>query len=739
MKDYGNQRAPAMDQGRAAADRTPEQRKALSSPFPSDSRVVAQRRAMEQLGMSAPVQRVAEEEEDPVQAKREPVQLMEDEEEEPPLQRRCAGSAAQLQADAENQRMAQAKADESNGGLPAQLRAGIEALSGMDMSGVRVHRNSSQPAELNALAYAQGNDIHLGPGQEKHLPHEAWHVVQQLQGRVEPMIRSKSGSLINNDTNLENDADIMGRAALMIPHSVSNNLYTGPFVQKKEATTGIKTPKYLTFNKLRNKLINQKILIQCVIPSKDEKNINKTLNSLMNTSKFEEVDRLCRSLLASEINWFDVVNKSHQNAITLWKRFEMLKESTNPITQVFRNLVNNFLEFIDGRSNSSFVNASLIDKIINCLKSDDPLVIKYKANNGNKEKVNHLIREKNREEKELDIRMATEEICNAMKARLRTAAYFLAEVPNDHGDESLLKSIDALKTHMTSLATKYNLHEIVSNLLELNNSYSKDIEDLQNLAKEVQLILIKIGKGSAKDFEETISEPKKQAIEEKRADINSRLSEISNKIANTIPGAKLKYRGSLSDGMRSFRKSTPINGIYVNIESQAVIEFGKKISIFDENNFDVDAYVEIPNEIWDAWREIPDAFPSDSRMKEKILLKDWNFFIGKIENPTDEVLEVKKYVSLLLSFEVEARQCLQDLSGYKITDGVPDFEMPAQSASKTAKQHALGKPFPLFELSQSGLAYRELMADVRPLSEEGAKETVVHIAEKHITIDAGVT
>jgi len=45
------------------------------------------------------------------------------------------------------------------------------------------------PAQLNALAYAQGSDIHVAPGQEKHLPHEAWHVVQQSKGRVKPTMQ----------------------------------------------------------------------------------------------------------------------------------------------------------------------------------------------------------------------------------------------------------------------------------------------------------------------------------------------------------------------------------------------------------------------------------------------------------------------------------------------------------------------------------------------------------------------
>lgn len=97
-------------------------------------------------------------------------------------------------------------------GLPTDLQAGMEALSGLDMSAVRVHRNSGKPAQLNALAYAQGNDIHLGPGQEHQLPHEAWHTVQQRQGRVKPTLQAM-GAQINDDPALEREADVMGARA----------------------------------------------------------------------------------------------------------------------------------------------------------------------------------------------------------------------------------------------------------------------------------------------------------------------------------------------------------------------------------------------------------------------------------------------------------------------------------------------------------------------------------------------
>ncbi|HAA17208.1 MAG TPA: hypothetical protein DCE41_38045, partial [Cytophagales bacterium] len=76
----------------------------------------------------------------------------------------------------------------SSTGLPGSLKSGIESLSGLAMDDVSVHHNSDKPAQLQAHAYAQGTDIHLAPGQEQHLPHEAWHVVQQKQGRVQPTV-----------------------------------------------------------------------------------------------------------------------------------------------------------------------------------------------------------------------------------------------------------------------------------------------------------------------------------------------------------------------------------------------------------------------------------------------------------------------------------------------------------------------------------------------------------------------
>ena len=100
-------------------------------------------------------------------------------------------------------------------GIPDRLKNGLEALSGVDLSDVRVHRDSAEAAAVDADAYARGSEIHLGPGQERHLPHEAWHVVQQKQGRV-PATRVVEGRPLNSDRALEAEASAMGERARTI-------------------------------------------------------------------------------------------------------------------------------------------------------------------------------------------------------------------------------------------------------------------------------------------------------------------------------------------------------------------------------------------------------------------------------------------------------------------------------------------------------------------------------------------
>lgn len=133
----------------------------------------------------------------------------------------------QAKADARRQQTGETlQRQENKTGLPDPLKSGVESLSGISLDDVKVHRNSDKPAQLQAHAYAQGTDIHLGPGQEKHLPHEAWHVVQQKQGRVQPTTQLKGKVNINDDAGLEKEADVMGAKALQFksPQARQSNM-----------------------------------------------------------------------------------------------------------------------------------------------------------------------------------------------------------------------------------------------------------------------------------------------------------------------------------------------------------------------------------------------------------------------------------------------------------------------------------------------------------------------------------
>lgn len=218
--------------------------KGLQESINTSSSITAQRKANKEAFGVAQTKSLEEE---------EPAQMLKDEDEK----------ATQMKKDEEEKAVqmkeggngATVNSVHNTSGMPGKLKSGIESLSGVSMENVNVHYNSSSPAQLNAHAYAQGNDIHLAPGQEKHLPHEAWHIVQQRQGRVKPTTQLK-GTSVNDDSSLEKEADDMGQKALNIkaekvdtkPHytSVNNTVQRYSLYSKddqsKDQSLGWKNP-----------------------------------------------------------------------------------------------------------------------------------------------------------------------------------------------------------------------------------------------------------------------------------------------------------------------------------------------------------------------------------------------------------------------------------------------------------------------------------------------------------------
>ena len=206
------------------------------------------------------LQRQVPEEGKLLQGKIEPVQRQ-DLEDDDLLQVRFAESETPTQRqDVENGR-------ENRTGMPDSLKFGLEELSGLDLSDVRVHYNSPRPADVNALAFAQGQDIHLGPGQEQHLPHEGWHAVQQMQGRVRPTMQA-FGVAINDDDRLEREADLMGGYAAL----------GGDAIQRQS--------NHRKWSALQDHTMQRKVGFEIEVPV-----VNLSLQSEQKLSKGETLDR----------------------------------------------------------------------------------------------------------------------------------------------------------------------------------------------------------------------------------------------------------------------------------------------------------------------------------------------------------------------------------------------------------------------------------------------------------------
>lgn len=106
--------------------------------------------------------------------------------------------------------------------VPDNVKVKVQQNTGVDLSDVSVEHNSPKPFQIGAAAYTQGNNVYLGPGQERHLNHELGHVVQQKSGMV------SGGSSINEDPMLERDAE---KALEAPPVSGSFKAQTNPSAQ----------------------------------------------------------------------------------------------------------------------------------------------------------------------------------------------------------------------------------------------------------------------------------------------------------------------------------------------------------------------------------------------------------------------------------------------------------------------------------------------------------------------------
>ncbi|MCP5049030.1 MAG: DUF4157 domain-containing protein [bacterium] len=174
-------------------------------------RQTAQVKKLQEL-FAPPIQR-QEDEEELMQGKF-PIQRMEEEEE-------LMQGKFPIQEAAVDNAPAPGDGGGSGSGLPRGVQARMENALNTSLSDVTVHSNSGKASEVGALAYTQGTDIHVAPGQynpgtsagKQLLGHELAHVAQQKDGRVQPT-GSVGGLPLNDSPALEKEADDLGSKAL---------------------------------------------------------------------------------------------------------------------------------------------------------------------------------------------------------------------------------------------------------------------------------------------------------------------------------------------------------------------------------------------------------------------------------------------------------------------------------------------------------------------------------------------
>jgi hypothetical protein len=157
----------------------------------------------------APAQMMVEEEEEETNANNMPAQMQEDKEEE-----------IQPKKGQQNPDSPTNKSVNSFAHLNMKLQTKMQNSFGTSFQDVNIHQNDGSASQMGALAYTQGNNVHFAPGQfnpntqggQELLGHELTHVVQQREGRVQPTKQGK-GKAVNDNPSLESEADNMGKKA----------------------------------------------------------------------------------------------------------------------------------------------------------------------------------------------------------------------------------------------------------------------------------------------------------------------------------------------------------------------------------------------------------------------------------------------------------------------------------------------------------------------------------------------
>jgi hypothetical protein len=213
---------------------------------------------------------------------------------------------------------------------------------------------------------------------------------------------------------------------------------------------------------------------------------------------------------------------------------------------------------------------------------------------------------------------------------------------------------------------------------------------------------------------------------ETRRKVNAALLSLAQAVLALDPSldCRLCYRGSLTDATRNATKSISLQHLVDAVLSapgatsfnftQTVTEATRRslsARVINLNSFDVDAFVEVPNGVWDEW--VQNKFvPALGAQKKKISLTDMVnhmlFFkktpeqFAMLNIPLNRAQAGMALGGKLEELEREMRRAqskLSSIAGYKRNgDGEIDFSLIIQPARTTHAQVQRGKPYPVGQL-----------------------------------------
>jgi hypothetical protein len=116
-------------------------------------------------------------------------------------------------------------------GIPDNMKAAMEYLSGISLDPVRVHYNSEKPAEKNLSIYSEGKDVYVTPNAENELGKELLTVVEFLQQQEEtvPTTTASSSMITTNYSSIVSTNEIANQFAKQEKEQANNHNQLGGF------------------------------------------------------------------------------------------------------------------------------------------------------------------------------------------------------------------------------------------------------------------------------------------------------------------------------------------------------------------------------------------------------------------------------------------------------------------------------------------------------------------------------